>query len=147
MPTLKKQAERIAGLINSESDDPTEEPHGVRGVVEVNNGLVYTGSSQVYHVRQQELLRYGIKADDVARTLNIALLGETASSVLEGDRADQRSLAGRSEVRQERRGHRRPAGARRNGRIGHAAESPWPSAASKPGSWSCAAKTCGRTWP
>jgi multidrug efflux pump subunit AcrB len=52
----------------------------------VQNGLIYTGSSQIYRVRGQDLLRYGIKADDVARTMNIALLGETPSSVLEGDR-------------------------------------------------------------
>ncbi len=76
---LKKEAEQIADLIDSESG------HGVPGVVDVNNGLVYTGSAQVYRPRWQDLLRYGIKADDVARTLNIALLGETPSAVLLGD--------------------------------------------------------------
>ena len=49
-------------------------------------GLVYTGSAQVYRPRWQDLLRYGIKSDDVVRTLNIALLGETPSAVLDGDR-------------------------------------------------------------
>ena len=62
------------------------EGSSVPGVDEVVNGLVYTGSSQIYRVRGQDLLRYGIKADDVARTMNIALLGETPSAVLQGDR-------------------------------------------------------------
>lgn len=77
---LKQQAARIAALI---------EPHdrvGVPGVVDVNDGLVYTGSSLIYRVRPEDLRRYGLKPDDVARTLGLALYGETPSSVLEGDR-------------------------------------------------------------
>ena len=77
---LKKKAAEIADLIDS------KDGKGVPGVVDVNNGLEYTGSAQVYHPRWPELLRYGIKSDDIARTLNIALFGETPSSVLEGDR-------------------------------------------------------------
>ena len=78
--TLKKRAKQIAELIDN------DEGKGVPGVVDVYNGLIYTGSAQVYRPRQQDLLKYGIKSDDVARTLNIALLGETPSSVLLGDR-------------------------------------------------------------
>ncbi len=78
--TLKEQAKKIAETIDSEN------ALGITGVVDVNNGLVYTGSAQVYRPRWQDLLKYGIKSDDVARTLNIALLGETLSTVLVGDR-------------------------------------------------------------
>ena len=77
---LKKRAAEIAEAIDSKGGK------GVPGVVDVNNGLMYTGSAQVYRPRTQELLRYGIKSDDIARTLNIALLGETPAHVLEGDR-------------------------------------------------------------
>ncbi len=77
---LKKRASQIAESIEF------KEGKGVPGVVDVNDGLIYTGSAQSYRVRWQELLRYGVKGDDVARTLNIALLGETPSNVLEGDR-------------------------------------------------------------
>ena len=80
VPTLKKRAAQIAELIDN------DEGKGVPGVVDVYNGLIYTGSAQVYRPRSQDLLKYGIKSDDVARTLNIALLGETPSSVLMGDR-------------------------------------------------------------
>jgi CzcA family heavy metal efflux pump len=78
--TLKEKAAQIAELIDNEHGK------GVPGVVDVNNGLLYTGSALVYHPRWHDLLRYGIKSDDVARTLNIALLGETPSTVLKGDR-------------------------------------------------------------
>ena len=80
VPLLKKKAGEIAELIDS------KDGKGVPGVVDVNSGLEYTGSAIVYQPRPTELLRYGIKGDDVARTLNIALLGETPSFLLEGDR-------------------------------------------------------------
>ena len=77
---LKEKAGKIAELIDSKDGG------GVDGVVDVNNGLMYTGSALVYRPRWQDLMRYGVKSDDVARTLNIGLLGETPSAVLEGDR-------------------------------------------------------------
>lgn len=80
VPLMKRKAGEIAELIDS------KDGQGVPGVVDVNNGLMYTGSAVVYRSRPTELLRYGIKGDDVARTLNIALLGETPSFLLEGDR-------------------------------------------------------------
>lgn len=83
---LKDKAKQIAEAIEFKEKDKDKEEKGIPGVVDVEDGLMYTGSAQVYHVRWEELMRYGIKSDDVARTLNIALLGETPSSVLEGDR-------------------------------------------------------------
>lgn len=80
VPTLKQRAAQIAELIDS------QDGKGVSGVVDVNNGLLYTGSASVYRPHWKDLLRYGVKSDDVARTLNIALLGETPSAVLKGDR-------------------------------------------------------------
>jgi CzcA family heavy metal efflux pump len=59
---------------------------GVAGVVDVFNGLVYTGSSIHLRVRSAEAQRYGLNADDLANAANIAMLGQTASAVLESDR-------------------------------------------------------------
>ena len=76
---LKRTATRIAGLLDPKTG-------GVRGVVDVNNGLIYTGSAQVYRPRLEELPRYGIRSSDIARTLTLALLGEVPTTMLEGDR-------------------------------------------------------------
>jgi CzcA family heavy metal efflux pump len=77
---LKEVAPKIAEAIED------KDGKGVPGVVDVNDGLVYTGSAQIYRLNWHELPRYGIKSDDAARTLNIALLGEAPANVLEGDR-------------------------------------------------------------
>ncbi len=56
------------------------------GVVDVFDGLVYTGPTISLRTRQAEARRFGLTADDVAGAVNTAMLGRTASSVLEGDR-------------------------------------------------------------
>lgn len=58
----------------------------VRGVVDLNDGLKMTGPTISFRVRQVEAQRLGLTGDDIATTLNTAMLGRTASSVLEGDR-------------------------------------------------------------
>jgi len=58
----------------------------VRGVVDTFDGLVYAGSSVALKVRTLEARRLGLTADDIARAVNTAMLGETASSVIQGDR-------------------------------------------------------------
>ncbi|MCX6909492.1 MAG: efflux RND transporter permease subunit [Verrucomicrobia bacterium] len=58
----------------------------VKGVVDTFNGLMQTGNSLSLRVRYAEAQRYGLTADDISAAVNIALLGQTASSVLEGDR-------------------------------------------------------------
>ncbi|MCX6538362.1 MAG: efflux RND transporter permease subunit [Acidobacteria bacterium] len=58
----------------------------VRGVVDTFDGLTYAGSSVSLKVRQADAARFGLTADDIATSVNIAMLGETASTVLEGDR-------------------------------------------------------------
>ena len=56
------------------------------GVVDVFDGLVYTGPTIGFRVRSPEMQRAGLTADDVAAAVRTALLGETSSSVLQGDR-------------------------------------------------------------
>jgi multidrug efflux pump subunit AcrB len=52
----------------------------------VFDGLVYTGPTISLRVRSPDMQRFGLTADDVAAAVGTALLGQTASSVLEGDR-------------------------------------------------------------
>ncbi|HLY08442.1 MAG TPA: efflux RND transporter permease subunit [Planctomycetota bacterium] len=58
----------------------------VAGVVDTKSGLVVAGPSLRVRVRPGDALRFGLSTDAVASALNLALLGEQASSVVEGDR-------------------------------------------------------------
>ena len=58
----------------------------VRGVVDAFDGLVETGPSINLRVLPAAAARFGFSAEDVAIAVDTALLGQTASSVLEGDR-------------------------------------------------------------
>lgn len=58
----------------------------ISGVVDSFDGLVYAGSSISFRVRPIDAQRFGLTAADVAAAVHAAMLGETASSVLEGDR-------------------------------------------------------------
>jgi len=58
----------------------------IRGVVDVFDGLVYTGPTLALRTRSVDARRFGLTAQDIAGVVNSAMLGRTASSVLEGDR-------------------------------------------------------------
>jgi CzcA family heavy metal efflux pump len=72
---LKKKAPQIEESIQH-----------IRGVVDTFNGLVYTGNSIHLQVRTMDAERFGLTVDEIAKAVNIAMLGQTASSILEGDR-------------------------------------------------------------
>lgn len=72
---LKAQAPRIAGILEK-----------VPGVVDVFDGLIYTGPTISFRVRPLDAQRFGLSAEGIANAVNTAMLGETASTVLEGDR-------------------------------------------------------------
>jgi CzcA family heavy metal efflux pump len=72
---LKDTAPRVEEAIKS-----------VPGIVDSKNGLVIAGPSISLRVRRADAQRLGLTADDIGSTVNTALLGQTASSVLEGDR-------------------------------------------------------------
>ena len=58
----------------------------VAGVVDVFDGLVYTGPTISLRVRPADARRFGLTTSDIAAAANIAMLGQPASTVLEGDR-------------------------------------------------------------
>jgi CzcA family heavy metal efflux pump len=58
----------------------------VRGVVDTFDGLVYAGPSIDLRIRHVDAERFGFTASDIAAAMNIAMLGQQASTVLEGDR-------------------------------------------------------------
>jgi len=59
---------------------------GIDGVVDVFDGLVITGPTISLRVRPVSTARFGLSTEAVATATNIAMLGRTSSSVLEGDR-------------------------------------------------------------
>ncbi len=72
---LKKKAPEIEEQIGK-----------VKGVVDTKSGLVYAGPSLSLRPKHAEMERFGLTVSDVAAAVNTAMLGVTASSVLEGDR-------------------------------------------------------------
>ena len=58
----------------------------VAGVVDTFDGLTMTGPSLSIRVRHADAQRFGLSAGDIAQSVSTAMLGRTASSVLEGDR-------------------------------------------------------------
>jgi multidrug efflux pump subunit AcrB len=58
----------------------------VPGVVDTFDGLTYTGPTLSFRVRALDAERFGLNAADIGAAVNIAMLGQRASSVLEGDR-------------------------------------------------------------
>jgi len=58
----------------------------VQGVVDVFDGLTETGPSINLRVRPADAEHFGLTAQDIANAANTALLGQVASSMLEGDR-------------------------------------------------------------
>jgi preprotein translocase subunit SecF len=72
---LKKKAPEIEAQLKQ-----------IKGVVDTNDGLITAGPSIRFRVRPLDAQRFGLTATDVATALNTAMLGQTGSSVLEGDR-------------------------------------------------------------
>lgn len=58
----------------------------VRGVVDTKNGLIYAGPSLSFRPKYAEMERFGLTSSDLASVINTAMLGQTASTVQEGDR-------------------------------------------------------------
>jgi CzcA family heavy metal efflux pump len=76
-----------------------EEIKKIPGVVDTFDGLTETGPSINLRVRPAAAARFGLSVQDIAEDVNTALLGQTASYVLEGDRiVNIRVLANPSSV-------------------------------------------------
>lgn len=73
-------------FLKNKAPEIEEKIKKIPGVVDTFNGLVATGPSISLHVHYTEALRFGLTADDIAAVVDTAMLGRTASTVLEGDR-------------------------------------------------------------
>ena len=73
-------------FLKKKTPEVAEQLKQVKGVVDTLDGLIYAGPSIRLRVRYPDAQRFGLNAADVAAAVNTAMLGQTASSVLEGDR-------------------------------------------------------------
>jgi CzcA family heavy metal efflux pump len=73
-------------VLKKTARDVAEQLKQVTGVVDVFDGLVFTGPTLSVKVRSLTSQRFGLSPADVAAAVNTAMLGQRASSVLEGDR-------------------------------------------------------------
>lgn len=75
VPWLMQKARQIKEAISQ-----------VKGVVDLDDGLAMVGPSLTFRVRPFDAQRHGLSAEGISAALNTAMLGRTASSVLERDR-------------------------------------------------------------
>jgi multidrug efflux pump subunit AcrB len=73
-------------LLKSKGREIADQLKQVKGVVDVFDGLVFTGPKLSLRVRALAAQRFGLTVGDVAAAVNTAMLGQLASNVLEGDR-------------------------------------------------------------
>jgi CzcA family heavy metal efflux pump len=72
---LERKAPEVAGRLET-----------IPGIVDVFDGLVYTGPTIGLRARPVDAARFGLTTAEIAAAANAAMLGQTSSSVLEGDR-------------------------------------------------------------
>lgn len=73
-------------FLKRKAPEVQEQLNQIAGVVDTFDGLVYAGPSISLRVRHTDAQRFGLSAADVAAALNTAMLGQEASTVLQGDR-------------------------------------------------------------
>jgi CzcA family heavy metal efflux pump len=88
-------------FLKKKAPEVEEQLKKIRGVVDTKNGLIYAGPTLSLRVRYTDAERFGLNAADVAAAVNAAMLGQEASTVLEGDRVvNIRVLVDRSSIAQ-----------------------------------------------
>jgi CzcA family heavy metal efflux pump len=72
---LKKQATEIEEMLEN-----------VPGIVDTTSDVIYTGPTISLRVRPAEARQFGLTTSGIGEAVNIAMLGQTASTVMEDDR-------------------------------------------------------------
>jgi len=58
----------------------------IKGVVDTKNGVVVSGPAITFKIDPQRASRFGVTADDIAKTAETAMTGDEASQILQQDR-------------------------------------------------------------
>jgi CzcA family heavy metal efflux pump len=75
-----------AAALNAKADEVETAIKKVHGVVDTKNGVVVSGPAITFKVDPQKAARFGVTADDVAKTAAAAMTGDEASFILQQDR-------------------------------------------------------------
>src|SRR5215831_4402012 len=75
-----------AAALNAKADEVETSIKKIHGVVDTKNGVVVSGPAITFKVDPQKAARFGVAADDVAKTAAAAMTGDEASFILQQDR-------------------------------------------------------------
>jgi multidrug efflux pump subunit AcrB len=72
--------------LESKADEVEASIKKVKGVVDTKNGVVVSGPAITFKIDPQRTARFGVTADDVAKTAETAMSGDATSYILQEDR-------------------------------------------------------------
>ena len=75
-----------AAALNAKADEVEATIKKISGVVDTKNGVVVSGPAITFKVNPEKAARFGVDADDVAKTAATAMTGDEASFILQQDR-------------------------------------------------------------
>ncbi len=75
-----------ASALEAKADEVETAIKKIPGVVDTNNGVIVSGPAITFRIDPQRASRFGVTADDVAKTAAAAMTGHEASFILQQDR-------------------------------------------------------------
>lgn len=75
-----------AAALDAKADEVETSIKKVSGVVDTKSGVVVSGPAITFKIDPQRASRFGVTADDIARTAETAMTGDEASQILQQDR-------------------------------------------------------------
>ncbi|MFN2578929.1 MAG: efflux RND transporter permease subunit [Pyrinomonadaceae bacterium] len=88
-----------AAALRSKADEVETAIKKISGVVDTKNGVVVSGPAITFRIDAQRASRFGVTADDIARTAETAMTGSEASQILQQDRLIRVRVVFPAEVR------------------------------------------------
>src|SRR5207253_6527850 len=75
-----------AAALQAKADEVEAAIKKIEGVVDTKNGVVISGPAITFRIDPQRASRFGVTADDIAKTAETAMTGNEASQILQQDR-------------------------------------------------------------
>jgi CzcA family heavy metal efflux pump len=85
-PVEVKLFSEDAAALDSKADEVESSIKKVQGVVDTSNGIVVSGPAITFKIDPLKAARFGVTADDIAKTAATAMTGDEASFILQQDR-------------------------------------------------------------